>query len=264
MPEFTSHPAGTPCWVDLMSPDVDASKMFYSGLFGWDADDQYDDDNNRVYVMFSLDGKAVAGLGDQPPEVGPMPAVWSTYVATDDCDATAAAVVAAGGSIMMAPMQVMAAGHMAIFVDPTGAVISVWKAGEHTGAEICNEPNTWSWNELTTSDVQGAKTFYSAAFGWSYEEMDMGEGGTYNVIAGGDHGGLGGIMARMPEMPAEVPDCWTVYFTVSDAEATLARVAELGGAIVQPVFPIEGVGFAAMAADPHGGVIGLMQPAAPQ
>ena len=41
MPEFTSHSHGTPSWVDLMSPDVDASKAFYSSVFGWDAEDQF-------------------------------------------------------------------------------------------------------------------------------------------------------------------------------------------------------------------------------
>ena len=67
MPEFTSHPPGTPSWVDLMSPDVDASKAFYTAVFGWDAEDQLDDDGNRVYVMFTQAGKSVAGLGGQPP-----------------------------------------------------------------------------------------------------------------------------------------------------------------------------------------------------
>ena len=65
MSEFTSHPPGTPCWVDLMSPDIDGSKSFYTAVFGWDADDQLDDDGNRIYVMFSQGRKSVAGLGGQ-------------------------------------------------------------------------------------------------------------------------------------------------------------------------------------------------------
>ena len=65
MPEFTSHPPGTPNWVDLMTPDVDAAKAFYTTVFGWDGEDQLDDEGNRIYVMFSLGGKSVAGLGGQ-------------------------------------------------------------------------------------------------------------------------------------------------------------------------------------------------------
>ena len=90
MPEFTSHPAGTPCWVDLMSPDVDGSKAFYSSVFGWDASDEVDDEGNRIYVMFSQNGKNVAGLGGQQPGMEEMPAMWNSYVATDDVAATAA------------------------------------------------------------------------------------------------------------------------------------------------------------------------------
>ena len=74
MPTFTSHAIGSPCWVDLMSPDVDASVTFYTGVFGWEAADQHDGEGNRVYVMFSLGGKTVAGLGGQAPQMAGMPA----------------------------------------------------------------------------------------------------------------------------------------------------------------------------------------------
>ena len=100
-----------------------------------------------------------------------------------------------------------------------------------------NDPNTWSWNELMSSDVAAAKAFYSAVFGWTYEDQDMGDAGTYTVIAGGDNGGLGGIMSRMPDMPVEVPDNWSVYFTVQDAAAVAAMVGELGGHAAVPPFP---------------------------
>ena len=68
---------------------------------------------------------------------------------------------------MMPPMQVMDAGSMAIFADPTGAAFSAWQAGEHIGARVCNEPDTFSWNELVSRDVEAAKPFYSSVFGWT-------------------------------------------------------------------------------------------------
>ena len=80
MTVFTSHAIGSPCWVDLMSPDVDASTAFYRAVFGWEATDQHDDEGNRIYVMFTLDGKSVAGLGGQPPGMDGMPPVWDTYI----------------------------------------------------------------------------------------------------------------------------------------------------------------------------------------
>lgn len=262
MPEFTSHPAGTPNWVDLMSPDIDASKAFYTAVFGWHADDQLDDDGNRIYVMFSLDGKNVAGLGGQPPGMPEgMPPVWNTYVATDGVAATAEKVTAAGGSVMMPPMQVMEAGEMAIFTDPGGAAFSVWKAGQHIGSQVCNESNTYSWNELMTRDIDNALPFYSAVFGWTYESQDMGPAGTYHVIAGGESGGLGGLMAMPPDVPDMVPNHWGVYFTVVSVDATVASIASAGGQVVNGPMDIPGVGRMATVHDPAGGNFNLMQPA---
>lgn len=243
-----------------MSPDVDASKAFYAAVFGWDASDQLDDDGNRIYVMFSRNGRSVAGLGGQPPGMEGMPAIWNSYVATADVAATVEKVTAAGGSVVMPPMKVVEAGEMAIFADPTGAVLSVWKAGEHTGVEVANEPNTYSWNELLTRDVDAALAFYRDVFGWTYDPQDMGPMGTYHVITGGEHGGLGGIMAMPPGMPEQVPDHWAVYFTVSDIESTIAAIAGAGGQVVNGPMQIPGVGTTAAVHDPHSGSFSVLQP----
>lgn len=260
MPEFSAHAPGSPCWVDLMSPDVDASTAFYTAVFGWTADDEHDDEGTRVYVTFRRDGKVVAGLGGQPPGMGEMPPIWNTYVASDDLEATVAAATAAGGSVMMPPMQVMDAGHMAIIADPGGAAISLWKPGEHIGAEVANEPNTWSWSELMTRDLDAALPFYTAVFGWTYDSQDMGPMGAYHVIEGGEYGGWGGLMAMPPDMPDMVPNHWAVYFMAADTDATAALVTGNGGQVVQEPFDIPGVGRTAVFHDPHGGSFQTLQP----
>ena len=35
MPDYAP---GTPCWVDVTSPDLDRTTDFYGGLFGWQAE----------------------------------------------------------------------------------------------------------------------------------------------------------------------------------------------------------------------------------
>ena len=55
-----------------------------------------------------------------------QPVVWSTYVAVADADVTLAKVEAAGGSAMFPVMAVGDLGHMGVFIDPFGAVFSVW------------------------------------------------------------------------------------------------------------------------------------------
>ena len=76
-----------------------------------------------------------------------------------------AKVKEAGGAVMVEPMDVMDLGRMAIFADPTGAVLGVWQPGTFIGAEIVNEPGALSWNEVNTRDPGAAKVFYGSVFG---------------------------------------------------------------------------------------------------
>ena len=260
MTEHSSHAPGTPSWVDLMASDLDQAKDFYTGLFGWDLQDQFDDEGNRIYSMARVDGKAVAGMGEIPPGVE-MPSVWNTYVATANLDSTVAAVEAAGGSVMMPPMQVMEAGRMAVFADPTGAAFSAWEPGQHIGSELGNVANTHSWNELMTRDLPAAQAFYSEVFGWAYEAQQM-PTGEYQVIAGGENGGLGGMMTMPAEVPEMVPNHWGVYFTVDDVDASVAKVQELGGQVVMPAMDIPGVGRMSTVHDCCNAAFTMMQPAA--
>ena len=94
----TPWPAGTPCWVDLGVSDIPKALAFYRGLFGWDI--QEGPPEAGGYALCTIGGLPVAGIG---PKMGPpdMPTVWTTYLATDDADATAAKIKAAGGQVMM-------------------------------------------------------------------------------------------------------------------------------------------------------------------
>jgi predicted enzyme related to lactoylglutathione lyase len=261
MPERSSYDHGTPCWVDLMAPDVDAAKAFYGGLFGWDATDEHDPDSGeRIYTNFRKDGRIVAGCSQQMPGMEGMPPFWNTYIAVDDVDQIAKAVEAAGGTTMLPAMDVMEEGRMAVFGDPTGAAFSVWQAGRTHGAEVVNEPGAYSWNELMTRDLEAARSFYAEVFGWTYDDgMDMGPMGKYYVVEGGQDGGLAGMMGMPPDMPDQVPNHWGVYFTVADIDATLAKAAELGGSVVNGPMPSP-VGQLATIHDDQHGSFSVLQP----
>src|ERR1700743_630661 len=109
--EKTSYQPGTPSWVDLSSPDPDASAAFYGDLFGWQVHPAMPDAGG--YRMAELRGLPVAGIGPQMQQG--MPPAWTTYVSTADADATAKAVTAAGGQTFMPPMDVMDVGRMGVF-----------------------------------------------------------------------------------------------------------------------------------------------------
>jgi hypothetical protein len=253
MPEVSEYAPGTPSWVDLASPDPEASARFYGGLFGWTATDPGPVEETGGYRMLQRDGRNVAGLG--ATQSGDQPAMWTTYVSTDDAESVAAKVREAGGQVMMEPFDVLGSGRMAVFVDPAGAFISVWQPLTHHGADVANEPGSLCWNELATRDIEQAKAFYRAAFGWEGDTNAYGDTSYTEWKLGGRT--VGGMIAMNDEWPAEVPAHWMVYFAVEDVDAATGRVEELGGKVA--VAPNDTpAGRFAVVNDPHGAVFSII------
>jgi uncharacterized protein len=255
MSERTSYAPGTPCWVDLATPDIDAAAGFYAGLFGWQVPPAENVENTGGYRRATKNGANVAGM--MPLMQEGQPPAWATYVAVEDADATAAAVKKAGGNVLAEPMDVMDLGRMAIFADPTGAVFGIWQPGTFPGASIVNEPGALSWNELGTRDPDAAKTFYAAVFGWSFRDNDMGEMGTYTEWLRGEDS-IGGMMDVSGRMPDEIPAHWLVYFAVENTDAALETVKSSGGGVSFGPIDIPAGRFA-MVADPHGAAFAVIQ-----
>jgi predicted enzyme related to lactoylglutathione lyase len=249
MSEITSYDPGTPSWVDLGTPDIEAAVAFYGGLFGWDVPESENAEQTGGYRQAMLRGKPVAGM--MPLMQEGQPPAWSSYVSVEDADATVAKVKAAGGTVFAEPMDVMELGRMAIFADPTGAVLGIWQPGTFLGAGLVNEPGAISWNELNTRDPEAAKAFYGAVFGWDFEDNDMGEMGTYTSLKLGD-GPVGGMLDMTGRgVPDEVPAHWQVYFAVEDTDAAVDQVKQGGGSVM--VDPIDiPAGRFAIFTDPHG------------
>ena len=252
----TPWPAGYPCWVDLMTTDLDAAKEFYTGLFGWNLTDTGEEGGH--YQMADVGGKPVAGIGPHPPGQEGLPAVWTTYLASADVDATCEKASAAGGVLLAPPFDVMDVGRMAIVQDPTGAIFGVWQAKAHIGAELANESGSFVWNELMTRDYERAKAFYGDVFGYAFSEIGD-ENFSYCTLDV-DGRPVGGLGALPDEVPKEVPAHWRVYFAVDDADKSLSRAAELGGAILRPAEDMP-YGRWGDAADGQGAMFALMKPA---
>ncbi len=250
MPERDGYIEGVPCWVDTAQPDPEAAAEFYRGLFGWELEQVMPEGMGSRYFMGRIRGGDVAGIGSIPDGAPPM-ALWNTYVWVDDADATAAKAVAAGGTVLMGPFDVMDAGRMAVLADPEGAVISLWQPGRTKGAQVVNEHGSIIFNGLATRDVEGAKAFYGAVFGW--ETLALSAGGMWALPGYGDHleegspglreqmAGMGApegfidvVAALQPIAPddTDTPPHWNVTFAVDDADAAAAKAAELGGEIV--------------------------------
>jgi predicted enzyme related to lactoylglutathione lyase len=249
--EIDHYEPGVPSWIDIGSPNPQGAADFYGALFGWEAPEGPPETGG--YRVAMVGDRSVAGIGEQ---AHPGPPVWATYIAVENTDETVATVLAAGGQVIVPAMDVLDVGRMAIFSDPVGATFSVWQPGTHPGAELVNEPGTWSWSELLTTDLEASKTFYGAVFGWTVDEKGAGPTMEYTEwqVAGRS---VGGMMRKPPMLPDEVPPFWAVYFAVADTDAAVARVAELGGSIMVPARDIEPGRFA-VAVDPTGAVFSVI------
>ncbi|HYN92863.1 MAG TPA: VOC family protein [Pilimelia sp.] len=253
---MTTRPPGSFSWVDLGTPDVAAAAAFYGTLFGWTAHVSPLPDAGG-YTILNKDGQAVAGAG--PLSDDDQPTAWSSYVATDDADAVAERVGAAGGKVLMAPTDVLEQGRMAVFLDRAGAAFSVWQPGRNGGAQLFDSPGSLYWNELTTRDVTGSKEFYGAVFGWGAKDSPMGDYSyTEWELAGRSVGGMMPMVGD--EWPADLPAHWMVYFAVADCDASAARSAELGGRVSVPPTDTPQGRFAVLN-DPHGAFFSVIAPA---
>ena len=112
------------CHVELSTNDVSKAKQFYSQLFDWKLDDM--PMPGGTYTMIGV-GEGTGG-GMAKAQMPDMPSAWMPYVLVDDIKASTAKAKALGATVVVEPMEVMDAGWLSIFVDPTGAKIGLWKA----------------------------------------------------------------------------------------------------------------------------------------
>jgi predicted enzyme related to lactoylglutathione lyase len=254
MPKRDSAPIGAPCWVDLFTSDPDRSRAFYSDIFGWTSESAGEEYGG--YFNFAKDSIAVAGGMHNDGQAGTADG-WSIYLATDDAERVTKEAVANGGEVIVPAMDVMELGTMAVVTDPGHASIGAWKPGLHKGFGIFGEPGTPAWFELHTSAYDQSVQFYKDVFEWNtHVEGDSPEF-RYTTLSIADEQ-LAGIMDASAWLPAGEPGAWSVYFGVSNADATLEAITKLGGKVVAPAEDTP-YGRLAQASDPTGALFKLVQ-----
>jgi predicted enzyme related to lactoylglutathione lyase len=248
-----AKPAGTPTWIDLMSPDVDAARAFYQAVFGWEYDIGAPEYGG--YTTARVGQRMAAGMVGNQPDAPPMPAAWGLYFATDDIEADVARAVELGAKVVSPAMAVGDFGSMAVCEDPTGAAFCFWQAGSHVGSQVTEEPGSAAWYELYSSNAQQARDFYAAVLRATADAMPGGF--EYYVLKHGEQQ-LCGIMQIDPSWGDFHPQ-WMTYFAVANADETVARVKEHGGKVLGP---IDDSPFGRIAAlmDPAGAAFKIVEP----
>ncbi len=123
-------PLGGWFWNELFTSDAKAAVAFYEKAFGFGHDAMDMGAQGAYYVLKGPDGKARAGVMQQPPDMR-VPAHWLPYVHVPDCDAAVAKASKLGAQqTIVAPTDIPDVGRFAVLLDPVGAAIAVIKGVE--------------------------------------------------------------------------------------------------------------------------------------
>ena len=247
MSQRDGYEHGVPSWIAGAHPQPAQAAAFYTELFGWQADPRDD------HLVCTLRGRDVAGFvrGDD--------AAWRTNVWVDSADDTAERATAAGGSVVTAPFELPGVGRTAVLADPAGAVFSVSEPDPHRGAQVVNEPGAWAMSALATPDLEGAKAFYGAVFGWETDTFAVGDIEATLWRLPGFEGGEPEQPVPADVVAVAVPGDeprWDVDLWVADPDATAAKADELGGSVLMPPTDTP-MGRRAILADPQGGTFSI-------
>jgi uncharacterized protein len=247
-----------PSWVELSTPDVEAARSFYARIFGWQIDVSPDPQYGG-YAIAKIGSDDAAGIG--PKQSAEAPTAWGLYIGVENVDQLAQRVGEAGGTVIAPPFDVGDQGRMAVFADPSGAVISAWQGARMSGFAV-NRSNAFGWAELNARGLERAIPFYEAIFGWTHTTNEASDGAPAYTQFQRDGEQLAGAFEMSQDIPAGVPSFWMVYFNVEDVDATAKAVVDAGGTLTVAPEDYFGGRFA-IVADPAGATFGLFKSANP-
>ena len=245
---------GRVVWHDLVTRNLEVSKAFYGGLFGWTWRAPTSGKNVR-YVVAEMAGMAMAGLAES--RGGKVNASqWITYFAADDVGKATKAAVDSGATLVVPPTKTGSwRDEAALLTDPQGAPFALMKPGrEPADAHAAAPVNGWLWVELWTADVNAAAAFYEYLLG--YEQRAVAVAGKDYLLLQQDSTPMAGVL----EIPVkDVRPNWLPTIRVADVNATVSRVVTLGGRVIlAPRADIRN-GTVAIIADPTGAALTLQQ-----
>jgi predicted enzyme related to lactoylglutathione lyase len=251
----SEHHVGKMIWADLVTPDLEGAKRFYTALFGWTFRDV--PTGPSTYAVASLDGRPVAGVLGRAarPDEHRQPA-WLTFIAVSDVDAAKATAMGHGAKVLLEPKTFPSRGRQAVFADPDGAVFAVLASSRGDPADFLAAPGEWIWSSLLASDPNASAAFYQTLLGYEVYDLET-EGGADHLILSTDDYARASVVT-LPAGSHRHPH-WLNFVRVLDTASAAAKVTALGGRVlVQPHLDRHG-GMVAVVADPAGAPFGLME-----
>lgn len=241
-------------WHDLVTDDPAAARRFYGTLLGWEFE-QTTHPRGGDYTLISLNGRYLGGMIEVADPAGADYSRWLPYLSVADVDAAVRLTESAGGSTVVAPVELGDFGRAAAITDPQGAVLGVLRSrvGDPDDS-LPAGPGRIVWNEMLASDDAGAGRFYAALAGLEVSTLAR-RGGKYTLLRaqGRDRAGI------MERPDSRVTPLWLTHFAVTDVDAAARRAAELGGRVLLAPSPDLREGKMAVVTDPGGAILALQQ-----
>lgn len=240
-------------WRDLMTDDPAIVKPFYAGLFGWEFEERTA--LGRPYTLVKSGGQYIGGIAKAQRKVANQPnSQWLNFMSVANVDAAAERTVKAGGSVVVAPLDLPRVGRGAVVIDPQGAPLGLLRA---TFGDPADTPapalHRFLWTEELAKDPQAAATFYAGLVGYEVLTQDQGDK-TFRVLK------LGRERAGIIGMPfAGMQPFWLVSVMVADPAASAQRAKDLGGRVLLAPRSDVRNGSVALIADPSGAVLALQR-----
>ena len=249
------HP-GKVIFAQLVTPDLDAAKRFYGGLFGWTFKDV--PVQGRRYVEAVVDGAQVAGMIEKaiPPGGSRRPS-WLTFISAGDVDQTTDLAVHYGARVLFKPRVVADLGREAVLADPQGAVFAVLASSSGDPPDALADDGTWIWSSLITGDTGEAASFYRVVFGYQVYAGSSSQEARHLVLATESY-----ARASINPYPVDKPNYrprWINFLRVEGIEPAVAKVISLGGRVLVPAHTDREGDPVAIVADPQGAVFGLLE-----
>ena len=239
-------------WHNLITPDPEAARAFYSGLFGWELEVL----EEGKYTELSYQGRPLGGIVDAGRAEGsPKSAVWLSGLSVPDVDEAMKRAVAAGAKQLAAATDLPDIGRAAVISDSEGAVVQLVRSKRGDPPSSLPAVHTWLWHELTANDPARAAAFYENLVGYQIELREANEAAGYRLLVrdGRPHGGI-----LLNPFEGTRP-AWVPFVRVADPAALLPRVVALGGQVVlAPRKDLRG-GTVALVLDPSGAPLALQK-----
>jgi predicted enzyme related to lactoylglutathione lyase len=230
---------------EIAGPDVDQLGDFYARLFGW----RMQPIPGADYTL--VDTAAGSGInGGIAPSQDADGAV-TFYIETDDMQAALDKINLLGGKTETPITELAGMVTYARFSDPDGLLVGLVLAPPDPDRAVAPSAGAGApvdWFEVLGADADRCRRFYAEIFGWQPSLAGPGYAMVDTGTSRGIKGGLG---------TAEQGTWATVYASVPDVEAVLARAVELGGAREYGPNPVDDHMQTGALRDPAGNVFGV-------